>query len=203
MWRRVRRPAVTLIRRRGSSTFWKVLSSWKWMASHRKPSRQVRPSWNPPTWSITSGTRARPSLPKVWVSNMPEKGSRCRSMPPEGAPAKRGCKLCNWDAVARECWGDVRVRLVGQKMRIGKAVRDSIPSVAGGAWKGDRVADVRKAGDIGERSFEAEAKAGVRHRAVAAEIAVPGVLVPVDAALTHRSVQYLKPFLALAAANDL
>src|SRR5215468_1017924 len=99
--------------------------------------------------------------------------------------------------------GGRRVRLVGQKMRIGKAVRASIPCVAGGAWEGDRVADIGETGDVGERALEAEAKAGVRHRAVAAEIAVPGVLVPVDAALTHRLVQYLKPFLALAAANDL
>ena len=77
--RRVRRPAVTLIRRRGSSTCWKAPSSWKWVAIRRKRSRQVRPSWNPPTRSTTSGMRARPSLPRLWVSNMPEKGSRCRS----------------------------------------------------------------------------------------------------------------------------
>jgi hypothetical protein len=80
---------------------------------------------------------------------MPEKGSRCRSTPPEGARAKRGCKLCNWDAVARECWGTSGVRLVGQKMRIGKAVRASIPCVAGGAWEGDRVADIGETGDVG------------------------------------------------------
>jgi len=52
--------------------------------------------------------------------------------------------------------------------------------------------------------YEAEAEAGVRHRAIAAQIAVPGVVLLVDAALQHVAVQHLEPLLALAAVrNDL
>jgi hypothetical protein len=40
-------------------------------------------------------------------------------------------------------------------------------------------------------------------RAVAAEVAVPGVVLLVDAALGHAPVEYLEPLLALAAADDL
>src|SRR5215471_2154061 len=79
----------------------------------------------------------------------------------------------------------------------------SIPRVARRAWERDGVAHIGEAGDIGEGALEAEAKAGVRHRAVAAQVAVPGVFVLVDAALGHGLVQYLEPLLALAAADDL
>jgi hypothetical protein len=52
------------------------------------------------------------------------------------------------------------------------------------------------------------AKTGARpkqawHRAVAAQIAVPGVVLPVDVALGRAAVRHLQPFLALAAADDL
>jgi len=43
----------------------------------------------------------------------------------------------------------------------------------------------------------------MRHGAVAAQIAVPGVVFPVDAALGHIAVQHREPLLALAAADDL
>src|SRR5712691_2321107 len=79
----------------------------------------------------------------------------------------------------------------------------SIPRVAGGSREGDGVAHVGEAGDVGEGALEAEAEAGMRHRAVAPEIAVPGVVLPVDAALRHASIQHLEPLLALAAADDL
>src|SRR5207237_2107522 len=79
----------------------------------------------------------------------------------------------------------------------------SIPRTAGGSREGDGVAHVGEAGDVGEGALEAEAKASVRHRAVAAQIAVPGVVLLVDAALGHIAVQYLGPLLALAAADDL
>src|SRR5271163_4599800 len=75
----------------------------------------------------------------------------------------------------------------------------SIPRVAGRPREGDGVADVGEAGDVGEGALEAEAEAGVRYCAVAAQIAVPGVVVAVDAAL----VQHLETLLALAAADDL
>src|SRR6266436_2349593 len=71
-----------------------------------------------------------------------------------------------------------------------------------GSREGDGVAHVGEAGDVGEGALEAEAEAGVRHRAVAAQIAVPGVMLPVDGALGHIAVQYFEPLLALAAADD-
>ncbi len=43
----------------------------------------------------------------------------------------------------------------------------------------------------------------MRQRAVAARVAVPGVVLPVDAVLGHIAIQYLEPLLALAAADDL
>src|SRR5262249_53168138 len=70
-------------------------------------------------------------------------------------------------------------------------------------WEGDGVADIGEADDVGEGALKAEAKAGVRDCAVAAEVAVPGVVLLVDAALGHIAVQYFEPFLALAAADDL
>src|SRR5882762_2246163 len=59
----------------------------------------------------------------------------------------------------------------------------SIARVARGSRERDGVAHVGEAGDVGEGALEAEAEAGVRHRAVAAQIAVPGVVLPVDVAL--------------------
>src|SRR5215472_15971111 len=79
----------------------------------------------------------------------------------------------------------------------------SIPRVSGRSREGDRVADVGKAGDVGEGALEAEAKAGVRDSAVAAEVAVPGVVFLVDAALGRALVQDVEPLLALAATDDL
>src|SRR5712672_3618585 len=79
----------------------------------------------------------------------------------------------------------------------------SIPRVAGRSREGDRVTHVGEARDVGEGALEAEAEAGVRHRAVAAQIAVPGVVLAVDAALGDTAVQYVEPLLALAAADDL
>src|SRR5271165_4816963 len=79
----------------------------------------------------------------------------------------------------------------------------SIPCVSRRSREGDGVAHVGEAGDVGEGALEAEAEAGMRHRAVAAQVAVPGVVVAVDAALGHAAVQYLQPLLALAAADDL
>src|SRR6266481_965633 len=61
----------------------------------------------------------------------------------------------------------------------------SIPRVAGGSREGDGVAHISEAGDVGEGALEAEAEAGMRHRAIAAQIAVPGVALFVDVALRH------------------
>ena len=57
--------------------------------------------------------------------------------------------------------------------------------------------------DVGDRALEAEAKARMRHRAVAAQVPVPGVMLQVDAALGHARVEHREPLLALAASDDL
>src|SRR5712671_6480028 len=79
----------------------------------------------------------------------------------------------------------------------------SIPRVAWRARKRDGVAHIGKTGDISERALEPQPETRVWHRAVAAQIAVPGVVLLVDAALHHARVQHLEPLLALAAADDL
>src|SRR5688572_18636121 len=83
------------------------------------------------------------------------------------------------------------------------SVPDLVAGVAGGPWKGDGVAHVGQAGDVGDGALEAQAEAGVRHAAVAAQVAVPGVVLAVDAELRHARVEDLEPLLALAAADDL
>jgi hypothetical protein len=42
----------------------------------------------------------------------------------------------------------------------GDTIAKSVQRVAGGAWEGDRVAHVRKAGEVGEGALETEAQAG-------------------------------------------
>src|SRR5436305_830678 len=80
---------------------------------------------------------------------------------------------------------------------------DSIFRVPRRPGERDRVAHIGEAGDVGDGALEAQPEAGVRHRAVAAQIAVPAVVLLVDAALRHARVQHLEPLLALAAADDL
>src|SRR5262245_63026385 len=94
-------------------------------------------------------------------------------------------------------WAGERERQRGAQPRV------SIPRVAWRARKRDGVAHVGKTGDIGQRALEAEAETRVRHRAVATQIAVPGVMLLIDAAFRHARVQHLEPLLALAAADDL
>src|SRR6266536_3943891 len=79
----------------------------------------------------------------------------------------------------------------------------SIPRVPRGAREGDGIAHVGEARRIGDRALEAEAEAGVRHRPVAPEVAVPGVVFLVDAALGHARIEHFETLLALAAADDL
>jgi hypothetical protein len=108
------------------------------------------------------------------------------------------------------------VPILGNSDR-GRATRQyaSIPCVSRRPWEGDRVAHIGEAGDIGEGALEAEPPTppspacggglgrGRRHRAVAAQVAVPGVVLLVDAALGHAAVQYPEALLALAARKFL
>ena len=53
------------------------------------------------------------------------------------------------------------------------------------------------------RALQAQAEAGVRHRAVAAQVEVPPVAFRIEALLLHPLFQHVEPLLALAAADDL
>src|SRR5262245_51739741 len=78
-----------------------------------------------------------------------------------------------------------------------------ILGVAGRTRERDRVAHVREPGRVRDRALEAEPEAGVRHGAVAAQVAIPGEALLVDADLRHARVEAIEPLLALAAADDL
>ena len=65
------------------------------------------------------------------------------------------------------------------------------------------VADVRHAGHEQHRPLQAQAEAGVRHRAVPPQVEVPPVGLRVEALLAHPLFQHVEPLLALAAADDL
>jgi hypothetical protein len=60
-----------------------------------------------------------------------------------------------------------------------------VPRIPWRPWEGDGVAHIGEPGDVGEGApgeSRGEAEAGVRDRAVAAQVAVPGVLLSIDAA---------------------
>src|SRR5690606_11682988 len=87
-----------------------------------------------------------------------------------------------------------------------RARNSSTASVLRGARRarvGDGVADVGQPAHVDDQALEAEAEAGVRHRAVAAEVAVPGVGLRVQAELRHARVEHVQALLALRAADDL
>src|SRR4051794_30074793 len=83
------------------------------------------------------------------------------------------------------------------------AIAFLVTRVAGRAREGNDVADVREARDVSHRPLEAEAEARVRHGAVAAQVAIPGVGVRVEAGLRDAAVEHLEALLALGAADDL
>src|SRR5689334_20931456 len=73
----------------------------------------------------------------------------------------------------------------------------------GGAREWDHVADVLDAGGVLDGALEAEAEAGVWDGAVAAEVAVPPVVLGIEAHLGDAAVEDVEALLALAAADDL
>src|SRR2546426_2507151 len=75
--------------------------------------------------------------------------------------------------------------------------------VARYARKGYHVTDVLHSRDELHRALEAETEARVRHRAVAAEIQIPPVLVLGQVALPDAALQHFEAVLALRAADDL
>src|SRR5438876_11540871 len=78
----------------------------------------------------------------------------------------------------------------------------SIAGIPRGPWKRNDVADVSEPGDIRDRSLEAEAEPGVRHRAVTAQVSIPAVVRLVEIRFVHSRVEHVEPLLALAAADD-
>src|SRR6202011_1290947 len=64
----------------------------------------------------------------------------------------------------------------------------SIPRVSRRSRERDRVAHVGEARDVRHGALKAEAEARVRHRAIAAQIPVPGVVLLVDSTLRHARV---------------
>src|SRR6478672_2085498 len=74
---------------------------------------------------------------------------------------------------------------------------------AGRARVGDRIADVGQSADVDHQALEAQAKAGMRHRAIAAEIAIPAVVRRIQAELAHARIEDVQALFALAAADDL
>src|SRR5688500_7533059 len=83
------------------------------------------------------------------------------------------------------------------------SVPDLVAGVAGGPWEGNGVAHVGEAGDVGDGALEAQAEAGVRHGAVATEVAIPGHVLAVDADGGHALIEQVQALFALAAADDL
>src|SRR5438132_493150 len=71
------------------------------------------------------------------------------------------------------------------------------------AGKWNHVADIAHTGDELNGSFQAQAKASVRHGAKAAEIEVPPVVFGLESLLVHSLGEYIEPLFALAAADDL
>src|SRR5690606_13054416 len=90
-----------------------------------------------------------------------------------------------------------------QRARKRIIVDRSVFRVAGRAWIRDGVADVRQSAHVDDQALEAEAEAGVWHAAIAAEIAVPVVVLAVQAELVHARVEHVQAFLALRTTDDL
>src|SRR5262249_33208533 len=94
-------------------------------------------------------------------------------------PRRRGArKRC----YGKTSWATLATRIATQRWFIRRndergprrRSRDtSILRMPRSARERDRVAHVGKSGDVRERALEAEAEAGVRYRAVAAQVAVP------------------------------
>src|SRR5690606_2373227 len=86
------------------------------------------------------------------------------------------------------------------KHRAKNSATASVLRRAGRARIGDGVADVGQPADVDDQALEAETEPRVRHGAVAAEVAVPVVVLAVQAELVHACVEHVQPLLALRAA---
>src|SRR5512138_2010941 len=82
-------------------------------------------------------------------------------------------------------------------------IRESELRVLRRARERNHVADVRHAGRILNRALEAEPEARMRDRAVAAQIAIPAVVMLVEMHRIHAPVEIVETLLTLRAADDL
>src|SRR6185295_6622105 len=123
--------------------------------------------------------------------------------PPRGAPVVR-IPGAPWSSKPRAARRITRWLQPPRRSLAASSRRDrSELGLARGARKWDDVADVLDAGRVLDRALEAEAEAGVRHGAVAAQIAIPPVVGGVQAHLGDPGVEPVEALLALAAADDL
>ncbi|VFS88866.1 Uncharacterised protein [Kluyvera cryocrescens] len=65
------------------------------------------------------------------------------------------------------------------------------------SWERDHVANVLYAGHISNQAFEAEAKTGMRHSAVATQVAVPPVVFFVQTHFSHTSIKNVQTLFTL------
>src|SRR6266511_3785249 len=78
-----------------------------------------------------------------------------------------------------------------------------VPGVPGSPGKGDHVAHIGKPRRVSHGALEAEPESRVRDRPVAAEVAIPAVVLLVEPGPGHAGVEHVEPLFALAAADDL
>src|SRR6185503_2531253 len=68
--------------------------------------------------------------------------------------------------------------------------------------KWDYITHIPDAGNISDSALKTQTEARVRYSAIAAQIAIPTVVLLVDAVFGHARIQNVEPFLALTAADD-
>src|SRR5207248_5397496 len=77
-----------------------------------------------------------------------------------------------------------------------------VTRVARGPRKRDHIADVAESGCVRDGPLESETEARMRHRAIPSQIAIPAVMLTVEAGGGHPRIENVESFLALAAADD-
>src|SRR5690606_9407096 len=112
-------------------------------------------------------------------------------------------RRCTSDSGQKMMYAQAPAMATPTKQSARNSSTSSVLRRAGRAGVGDGVADVGQPADVDDQAFEAEAEAGVGHGAVAAEVAVPGVQLAVEAELVHARVEHGEALLALRTADDL
>ena len=142
------------------------------------------------TVALLSGAR--------WTPNCVQRRKRCsrRSTGRAKREEHLGPVVAPNGSSGHKCYGrpfgDRRVNAyAASKLRIPRRPRER-----------NHIANIRHAGRIKNRALKAQAEAGVRHGAVAAQVAVPPVIFLVQLHLVEAIVEHVQPFLALRTADD-